>query len=110
MVVIDEATQATEPSTLIPLVGIRLACMSCSVCNRNALRWTFFNEQCTSQVKGAECVVLAGDPLQLPPTVLSRRAGTEFGLTTTLFERSQGHGESNCLSGSPKTAATQHAT
>ncbi|KAK9835543.1 hypothetical protein WJX74_002650 [Apatococcus lobatus] len=41
MVVIDEATQSIEPSTLIPLV------------------------------KGAECVVMAGDPCQLPPTVLS---------------------------------------
>ena len=39
-------------------------------------------------------MVLAGDPLQLPPTVLSRRAGTEFGLATTLLERLQGHGES----------------
>lgn len=44
MVIIDEASQATEAATLIPLV------------------------------KGAECVVLAGDPQQLPPTVLTQEA------------------------------------
>lgn len=47
--IIDEATQATEASTLIPLM------------------------------KGAECVVLAGDPKQLPPTVMSAKA-TSLGL------------------------------
>ncbi|KAK9807686.1 hypothetical protein WJX72_006138 [[Myrmecia] bisecta] len=56
MVVIDEATQATEPSTLIPLV------------------------------QGAECVVLAGDPNQLPPTVISQKA-LKMGLDRTLFDR-----------------------
>lgn len=53
---IDEATQATEPSTLIPLV------------------------------RGAECVIMAGDPKQLPPTVLSK-AAMECNLDRTLFER-----------------------
>jgi len=43
-VVLDEATQATEPSTLIPLV------------------------------RGCEACVLAGDPKQLPPTVTSAEA------------------------------------
>ena len=43
-VLIDEATQATEPATLVPIV------------------------------KGARQVVLVGDHKQLPPTVISRRA------------------------------------
>jgi regulator of nonsense transcripts 1 len=44
IVALDEASQATEPAALVPLV------------------------------KGAECVVMAGDTRQLPPTVLSERA------------------------------------
>ena len=40
-----------------------------------------------AQVRGAECVVMAGDPLQLPTTVLSQRAATEFRLDETLFDR-----------------------
>lgn len=56
MVILDEATQCTEPSTVVPLV------------------------------KGAECLVCAGDPQQLPPTVLSAQ-GVEAGLTITLFDR-----------------------
>ncbi len=50
--------QATEPSVLIPLI------------------------------RGAECVVLAGDPKQLPPTVISQGA-LECSLDQTLFQRLQ---------------------
>ncbi|CAG9464879.1 unnamed protein product [Pedinophyceae sp. YPF-701] len=56
MVVVDEATQIVEPSCIIPLV------------------------------RGAECVVMAGDPRQLPPTVVSGEAA-KLGLGETLFER-----------------------
>jgi superfamily I DNA and/or RNA helicase len=57
MVIIDESSQATEPSTLVPLT------------------------------RGAHCAVLAGDPCQLPPTILSATAKDECGLDVTLFER-----------------------
>eukprot|EP00434_Breviolum_minutum_P032058 symbB.v1.2.028350.t1/scaffold2996.1/size65695/5 len=55
---IDEATQATEPAALIPI--------------------------CRSS--GAQQLVLLGDPQQLPPTVLSAQA-IRWGLSTTLFDR-----------------------
>jgi regulator of nonsense transcripts 1 len=55
-VLIDEATQATEPAALVPLV------------------------------RGARQIVLVGDHRQLPPTVISRRAGSG-GLGRSLFER-----------------------
>jgi hypothetical protein len=61
VVVIDEATQATEPSTLVALT------------------------------KGAECVVMAGDHAQLPPTVVSRTA-MQNGLDVSLFARLQTDG------------------
>ena len=61
MTVIDEATQATEPSTLVALT------------------------------KGAECVVMAGDHKQLPPTVVSRQAA-QNGLDVPLFARLQYNG------------------
>ena len=62
MALIDEATQATEPLTLLGFLR-------------------------------APKVVLAGDPKQLPPTVLSQEAA-KAGLAMSLFERLlQDHGE-----------------
>ncbi|KAG2491441.1 hypothetical protein HYH03_010227 [Edaphochlamys debaryana] len=55
-VVVDEASQATEPSALVALT------------------------------RGAAFAVLAGDPRQLPPTVISEEA-VAAGLNVTLFER-----------------------
>ncbi len=55
LVVIDEATQSTEPSCLIPITH-------------------------------GKKVVMAGDHLQLPPTVKNRKAADQ-GLADTLFER-----------------------
>lgn len=40
-------------------------------------------------MQGARCVVMAGDPAQLPPTVTSKEAAQQHGLTVTLFERLQ---------------------
>eukprot|EP01024_Parvocaulis_polyphysoides_P044113 TRINITY_DN40565_c0_g1_i1.p3 TRINITY_DN40565_c0_g1~~TRINITY_DN40565_c0_g1_i1.p3 ORF type:complete len:150 (-),score=18.93 TRINITY_DN40565_c0_g1_i1:18-446(-) len=57
-VIVDESTQTTEPTVLIPLL------------------------------KGAECVVMAGDPLQLPPTVISEQA-YQYSLQRSMFERSE---------------------
>ncbi|XP_024527418.1 regulator of nonsense transcripts 1-like [Selaginella moellendorffii] len=65
--VIDEATQATEPATLIPLLK-----------------------------SGADCFVLVGDPAQLPPTVVSKEA-VECGLEVSLFEHLQACGLSPML-------------
>lgn len=56
-VIIDESSQATEPAVLVPLT------------------------------RGSECVVMAGDSKQLPPTVISPRALSEFSLDVTLFQR-----------------------
>jgi ATP-dependent RNA/DNA helicase IGHMBP2 len=55
LVVLDEATQATDPIALVPILR-------------------------------GKRVVLAGDPCQLPPTVIDREAERE-GLGTTFFER-----------------------
>lgn len=49
------------------------------------------------QVKGAECVVMAGDPCQLPPTVLSpptSEAAQE--LQYTLYARLADAGRADC--------------
>lgn len=62
VVVVDEATQATEPAVLVPLT------------------------------RGAQCVVMAGDPKQLPPTVVSQKALRDFSLDVTLFDRISGNG------------------
>jgi len=62
VVVIDEATQATEPAVLVPLT------------------------------RGAQCVVMAGDPRQLPPTVVSQQAIADFMLDVTLFDRISNNG------------------
>jgi len=56
MVILDEASQVTEPVSLIALL------------------------------KGAECIVMAGDPEQLPPTIKSARAQAQD-LMLTLFTR-----------------------
>ena len=40
------------------------------------------------QMRGAECVVMAGDPQQLPPTVLSKLA-FDCELDRTVFDRLQ---------------------
>ena len=61
VIIIDEATQAVAPSALIGLV------------------------------RGAECVVMAGDDAQLPPTVLSDKAKS-YGLGISLFSRLESAG------------------
>ena len=61
VVIVDEATQATEPSTLVAIT------------------------------RGAECLVMAGDHAQLPPTVLSKKA-EKLGLNISLFARMQNLG------------------
>ncbi|ORY48582.1 P-loop containing nucleoside triphosphate hydrolase protein [Rhizoclosmatium globosum] len=66
-VIIDEACQSVELSSLIPL------------------RY------------GAKKCILVGDPMQLPPTVLSPTA-KKFGYENSLFQRIMGmHGDSVCL-------------
>jgi superfamily I DNA and/or RNA helicase len=62
LVVLDEATQATDPIALVPLTRARR-------------------------------VVMAGDPCQLPPTVISRAAENQ-GLGETFFERLVARGAS----------------
>jgi superfamily I DNA and/or RNA helicase len=56
VVLIDEATQATQPSTLVALT------------------------------RGAENVIMAGDDMQLPPTIVSSKA-KQLGLDISLFAR-----------------------
>ncbi|KAK9812831.1 hypothetical protein WJX72_004417 [[Myrmecia] bisecta] len=61
VIIIDEAAQAVEPSTLVPLVN------------------------------GCKQVYLVGDPVQLPATVISKRA-VSFGYDVSLFKRLQSSG------------------
>eukprot|EP00250_Pteridium_aquilinum_P010076 c19137_g2_i1 orf=102-2507(+) len=65
--VIDEATQATEPATLVPILN-----------------------------SGADSVVLVGDPVQLPPTVLSSEA-LMAGLDVSLYQHLQECGLKPCF-------------
>ena len=52
-----------------------------------------------AQVRGAECVVMAGDPRQLPPTLQSE-AALDAQLDRTLFDRAQDCGARNACFGS----------
>lgn len=99
MIVIDEATQATEPATLVPLTQVSHQPQSilrmCSTPGVLLLPpWLvpalqkYETSLCACVCpQGARCVVMAGDPAQLPPTVTSQEAAQEHGLRVTLFER-----------------------
>ncbi|KAH7415427.1 hypothetical protein KP509_14G043100 [Ceratopteris richardii] len=65
--VIDEATQATEPASLLPILK-----------------------------SGADAIVLVGDPVQLPPTVLSSEA-MMAGLDFSLYQQLQQCGLNPCF-------------
>jgi hypothetical protein len=80
-VIVDEAGQAVEPEALTPL---RLSIMG----HVNASRGSRSRSTSSSSPSGDYCkrLVLVGDPLQLPATVLSRNAAMA-GLDVSLFER-----------------------
>jgi senataxin len=80
-VIVDEAGQAVEPEALTPL---RLSVMG----HVNASRGFRGRSTSGSAPNGDYCkrLVLVGDPLQLPATVLSRNAAMA-GLDVSLFER-----------------------
>jgi hypothetical protein len=80
-VIVDEAGQAVEPEALTPL---RLSIMG----HVNASRGSRSRSTSSSAPSGDYCkrLVLVGDPLQLPATVLSRNAAMA-GLDVSLFER-----------------------
>ena len=156
MVIIDEATQATEPSNLIPLVnpahsiifshpfgqsrpvneekpyaqavetGQAHRVMSVvSPVLQAHLRRSFDHQQLLlkglflraipqstvvrgtpqAQVRGAECVVMAGDPKQLPPTLVSDGA-LDAQMDRTLFDRLQDSGTPPRDSRKPSAAQT----
>lgn len=77
MCIVDEATQCTEPGTLLPLL-----------------------------LRGVRGLVLVGDTRQLPGTVLSRQAA-ELGLNRSLFARLQsafGQAEADAVAATLMTA------
>ena len=80
-VIVDEAGQAVEPEALTPL---RLSIMG----HVNASKGFRSRPMSCSAPSGDYCkrLVLVGDPLQLPATVLSRNAAMA-GLDVSLFER-----------------------
>lgn len=59
----------------------------CVVTGASRIRQTLLSRLLRFQ--GARCVVMAGDPAQLPPTVTSREAVQQHQLSVTLFERLQ---------------------
>jgi len=78
IVLVDEATQATEPSVLVPLV-------------HKAKQVRFIHSIIHIREEKADLsltyqVFLLGDHFQLPPTVISDRA-REAGLNVSLFSR-----------------------
>jgi senataxin len=76
IVVVDEAAQAVELSTLIPLRFVVLF---------GRLIAPRF-ERCTCRRYGCKRCILVGDPKQLPATVLSRQA-VKNGYSRSLFAR-----------------------
>lgn len=67
IVLLDESSQITEPSSLLPILQA-----------------------------GCKRVVLVGDPMQLPPTIESPSA-TQSGLEQTLFDRAEAMGYPNVM-------------
>ncbi|KAG6741531.1 hypothetical protein POTOM_054793 [Populus tomentosa] len=78
VVIIDEAAQAIEPATLVPLV--------------NGCKQVFLVSKIHTNIKRLLdnlTVLIVGDPVQLPATVISPTAGKFGYYGTSLFERFQ---------------------